>query len=45
MKEYVLTWGDLDLYGIQIEKSAEVIVVDRKRADIDNRRTHELTKD
>jgi hypothetical protein len=27
MKEYVLTWGDLDLYEIQIEKSAEVIVV------------------
>ena len=26
MKEYVLTWGDLDLYGLQIEKSAEVIV-------------------
>ena len=45
MKEYVLTWGDLDLYEIQIEKSAEVIVVDRKRADIDNRRTHKLMKD
>ena len=27
MKEYVLTWGDLELYEIQIEKSAEVIVV------------------
>jgi hypothetical protein len=25
-KEYVLTWGDLELYGLQIEKSAEVIV-------------------
>ena len=27
MKEYVLTWGDLELYVIQIEKSAEAIVV------------------
>ena len=45
MKEYVLTWGDLDLYGLQIEKSAEVIVVDRKRADINNQRTHKLMKD
>jgi hypothetical protein len=26
IKEYVLTWGDLDLYVIQIEKSAEAIV-------------------
>jgi hypothetical protein len=25
--EYALTWGDLDPYGLQIEKSAEVIVV------------------
>ena len=44
-KEYVLTWGDLELHVLQIEKSAEVIVVDRKRADINNRRTHELMKD
>ena len=27
MKEYVLTWGDLELYELQIEKSAEAIVV------------------
>ena len=45
MKEYVLTWGDLEPYVLRIEKSAEVIVVDGKRADIDNRRTHKLAKD
>ena len=33
MKEDALTWGDLDGYVIAVEKSAEVIVVDRKRAD------------
>ena len=44
-KEYVLTWGDLEPYVLRIEKSAEVIVVDGKRADIDNRRTHKLAKD
>ena len=27
MKEYVLTWGGLELYELQIEKSAEAIVV------------------
>ena len=27
MKEYVLTWGDLELYELQIEKSAEAVVV------------------
>ena len=26
MKEYVLTWGDLGLYELETEKSAEVIV-------------------
>ncbi len=26
-KEYVLTWGGLELYELQIEKSAEAIVV------------------
>ena len=40
-----LTEGGLELYVIQIEKSAEVIVVEGKRADKDNRRTHELMKD
>ena len=29
VKEYALTWGGLELYVIQIEKSAEVIVVNR----------------
>ena len=29
MKEYVLTWGDLEPYELWIEKSAEVIVVNR----------------
>lgn len=24
-REYVPAWGDLDLYGLQIEKSAEAI--------------------
>ena len=27
MKEYAPTWGDLEPYGLWIEKSAEVIVV------------------
>ncbi len=27
-KEYVLTWGDLELHVLQIEKSADLIVVD-----------------
>jgi hypothetical protein len=40
-----VTEGGLEPYGLWIEKSAEVIVVDRKRADINNRRTHELMKD
>ena len=33
VKEYALTWGGLELYELQIEKSAEVIVVDRIWAD------------
>jgi len=34
-REYVLTWGGLELYVIGgMEKSAEVIVVDRKRAPV-----------
>jgi hypothetical protein len=44
-KDIRLTEGGLELYEIQIEQSAEVIVVDRKRAVINNRRTHELMKD
>ena len=27
-REYVLTWGDLELHVLQIEKSADLIVVD-----------------
>ena len=27
MKEDVITWGDLEPYGLRIEKSAEVIVI------------------
>ena len=33
MKEDAITWGVLGRYVIAVEKSAEVIVVDRKRAD------------
>jgi hypothetical protein len=44
MKEYVLTWGGLKLYVIQIEKSAKVIVVDRKRAPINRGGLTELMK-
>ena len=44
-KDIRLTEGDLDIHEMVVEKSAEVILVDRKRADIDNRRPHELMKD
>ncbi len=44
-KDIHLTEGGLEPYELWIEKSAEVIVVDRKRADINNRRTHKLMKD
>jgi hypothetical protein len=49
-REYALTWGDLGLYELQTEKSqgrlpAEVIVVDWKRADRDNRRSYRFMKD
>jgi len=40
-----LTEVGLGLYELHTEKSAEVIVVDRKRADTDNRRTHKLMED
>ena len=40
-----LTEGDFGLHELDTEKSAEVIVVDRKRADKDSRRAHKSTKD
>jgi hypothetical protein len=47
VKEHALTWGDLGFHELETEKSAEVIVVDRKRADTAriNRSTHKSMKD
>jgi hypothetical protein len=38
-KEYVLTWGDLRLYELPFEKSAEAIVVTGNEP-VNRRRTH-----
>lgn len=43
-KEYVLTWGDLELYELQFEKSAEVIVVESYEPEKKNWRSHNSMK-
>ena len=43
MKEYALTWGDLGLYGLQTEKSAEAIVLSGNELP-EVERSHKLRK-
>jgi hypothetical protein len=42
-KEYVLTWGDLRLYELQFEKSAEAIVATGNEP-VNRRRSHKVVK-